>query len=414
MFGLLLLVIRRSLRNAPLTLAVLVGLLVLVTLLVAAPLYTSALADVGLRATLADAPLDQRSVRAALPIDRLQQSEHTRLSQSIRHEAQQAAWLNPTVLAAIRTKRLILPGGDASRRVALVEADTALDNLRTVEGRLPTPTGADTPVEIVVGAAAADELGLGVGDTLALLERGDGEPLVPIRVVGLVEPANPSGTFWQSGVLDLEPVVSATRREASLVVAPGMLWTRVVPLLPPERSSGEYRWRIVFDTAVVDGSNALEAEAAVGQVLRRVQQALSGADVATGFGGIVAGYRQRLSIARAPILLLLVEIAGLALIYVAWTAAFQAEATASEQAVMGARGAAVGQIVGISSGQAALLAGGAALLGIPLALLLLRVTANLGPVAGLARSQGLRLVTTPDAGNYALAASAVGLLALAV
>src|ERR671916_221427 len=66
MFGLLLLIVRRSLRNAPLTLAVLVGLLVLVTLLVAAPLYTAALADVGLRATLADAPLDQRSVRVAL------------------------------------------------------------------------------------------------------------------------------------------------------------------------------------------------------------------------------------------------------------------------------------------------------------------------------------------------------------
>jgi hypothetical protein len=48
------------LRNAPLTLAVLAGLMVPVTLLVAAPMYLSALADMGQRTTLAQAPLDQR------------------------------------------------------------------------------------------------------------------------------------------------------------------------------------------------------------------------------------------------------------------------------------------------------------------------------------------------------------------
>ncbi|CAA9268858.1 MAG: hypothetical protein AVDCRST_MAG26-2712 [uncultured Chloroflexia bacterium] len=414
MFGLFLLIIRRSLRNAPLTLAVLVGLIVLVTLLVAAPLYTAALADVGLRATLADAPLDQRSVRSVLASDQLGQAEYARLSQAIATAAQEASRLKPVVIGAVRTKRLHLPDDLTDRRVLVVEAETAEANLRTVEGRLPRSTAVDQPVEVVLGSSAAAELGVGVGDTLTLAERAEGTALMQAAIVGLVEPADPASTFWQSGLVDLEPVVSTTRRDAMVLVAPGALWEQVVPRLPEGRASGEYRWRTVFDTSVIDGTNAEAAEAEVAAVVRATAQGLAGGDVQTDFGGIVAGYRERLSVARAPLLLLLTEIAGLALIYVAWTAAFQAEAMAAEQAVMGARGAGVRQIFAISGGQAALLALGSALAGIPLAVLLLRATANLGPVAALVRAQGLRLAPTPDARNYAVGASLIGFLALSL
>jgi hypothetical protein len=414
MFGLLLLILRRSFRNGPLTLAVLVGLLVLVTLLVAAPLYTAALADVGLRATLADAPLDERSVRVALPADTLDEAEYRALGARVEETARAASWLNPDMLPALRTKRLVLPEGESDRRVVLVEADDALPNVRVVEGRLPAAVAAPAPVEVVLGLNAAEQFGLAVGDTVDLLERRGGEPLVPITVVGLVEPADSAATFWQSGVLDLEPIVSATRREAMLLLATGASWQRVVPQLPAERRSGEYRWRIVFDTTLVNGDNALASERAIREVLDSTARAMPDATVESDFSGIVSDYRQRLSIARAPILLLLSEIAGLALIYIAWTAAFQAEATAGEQAVMAARGAGVRQLVSVTGGQAALLALGAALSGIPLALLLLRATANIGPVAALARAQGLRLQATPDAGTYAIGASLIGLLTLAL
>ncbi len=298
--------------------------------------------------------------------------------------------------------------------MVLVEAEAALPNLRIVEGRMPAVTPAPAAVEVVLGTDAAEQFGLSVGDTIDLLENRQDAPLVQIVVVGLVEPADVTSVFWQSGLLDLVPVVNATRREAMLLVAPGVLWQRVVPQLPAERRSGEYRWRVVFDTTVVNGDNAAQAESAIRGVLDATTRALPDAEVASGFSGIVSGYRQRLSIARAPILLLLSEIAGLALIYIAWTAAFQAEATASEQAVMAARGAGVRQLVSVTGGQALLLAAGAALAGIPLALLLLRATANIGPVAALARTQGLRLQATPDAGRYALGAALVGLLTLAL
>ncbi len=414
MLGLLTLIVRRSVRNAPLTLAVLVGLLVLVTLLVAAPLYTAALADVGLRATLADAPLDERSVRVTMPADALAQDSYDAMNQRVQQASRVATWLDPQILSAIRTKRLLLPEGESDRRVVLVEAEVALPNLRIVEGRMPAVTTAPAAVEVVLGTDAAEQFSLSVGDTIDLLENRQDAPLVQIVVVGLVEPADVTSVFWQSGLLDLVPVVNATRREAMMLVAPGVLWQRVVPQLPAKRRSGEYRWRVVFDTTVVNGDNAAQAESAIRGVLDTTTRALPDAAVASGFSGIVSGYRQRLSIARAPILLLLSEIAGLALIYIAWTAAFQAEATASEQAVMAARGAGVRQLVSVTGGQALLLTIGAALAGIPLALLLLRATANIGPVAALARTQGLRLQATPDAGRYALGAALIGLLTLAL
>src|SRR3712207_4662503 len=95
MLGMFLLIIRRSLRNVTLTAAVLVGLLVLVTLMVAAPLYTTALADIGLRATLADAPLDQRSVRIVHPTDRLDERSFAEATGTINRAAGAAAWLRP-------------------------------------------------------------------------------------------------------------------------------------------------------------------------------------------------------------------------------------------------------------------------------------------------------------------------------
>src|ERR687885_626353 len=414
MFGLLLLIIRRSLRNAPLTAAVLIGLLVLVMLLAAAPLYTAALADVGLRAALADAPLSQRGVRAIFVTQQLQQAEQTRLSRLLGQTAREVAWLKPAILAAISTESLLPPEGYSRGEVSLVEADTALANLSVVEGRLPRATGAGGTTEVVLGAAAADMLGLHLGDRLALSESMGGARVMQIQVVGLVEPADATAPFWQSGLLSLEPTVSASRRAATVVVAPGTLWTQVVPRFPRGRVNGEYRWLIVFDLRGVDSSNVLQAQAGINRVVQTTNRTLGGANAGSDFDTIVADYRQRLAIMRAPLFLLFVEIAGLALIYIAWVAAFQAEATASEQAVLGARGAGLRQIAGISGGQAALLAAGAALAGIPLALLLLRVSARLGPLASLARVQELRLVATPDAPPYALAASAIGFLVLAV
>src|ERR687885_1028187 len=198
MFGLLLLIIRRSLRNAPLTAAVLIGLLVLVMLLAAAPLYTAALADVGLRAALADAPLSQRDVRAVFETQQLQQAEQTRLSRLLGQTAQEVAWLKPALLGAISTESLLPPEGYSRGEVSLVEADTALANLSVVEGRLPRATGAGAPTEVVLGTAAADMLGLHLGDRLALSESMGGARVMQIQVVGLVEPADVSAPFWQS------------------------------------------------------------------------------------------------------------------------------------------------------------------------------------------------------------------------
>ena len=411
----LFLILRRTLRDAPLTLTVLFGLLVLVTLLVAAPLYMDAIEDVGLRATIAAAPLEQSGVRAVLGTTRLQQSEHVRLSREIEHAAQQAGWLKPTILTAISGQGLLLPGGYTQGRVSLVDTDAALDNLRVLEGRLPQRTDAAGGVtEVVLGTTAAEALALRLGDQAALIDQSRGETGVTIQVVGLVEPVDPAATFWQSELLSLQPNVSASRREASLVVAPGTLWSQVVPALSGGQASGEYRWRIVFDLQGVDKRNVLQAEADISRVVQQTSLVLDSANVGTTFDQIVADYRERLLIVRAPLLLLFIEIAGLALIYIAWTAAFQAEAMANEHAVLGARGAAIRQIVAAGWGQAVLLAGIAALLAIPLALLLLHGTAWLGPLAILARVQQLQLYITPEARTYVLAASAAGTLVLAM
>ncbi|MDP9316387.1 MAG: hypothetical protein M3R24_36965 [Chloroflexota bacterium] len=212
MFTLLQLIVRRSLRNAPLTLAVLTGLLVLVTLVVAAPLYTTALADAGLQSALEAAPLDQRSVRIWRPADRLQREQYANLSQAIGAASMEAAWLKPQTLSVIRTKRLVLQGNDTKRRLTLTEAEAAAPNLQVVDGRLPQTGAPDQPVEVVVGTETAERFELSVGDPVPLAESPSGPAVVQAIVVGVAEMADRSGVFWQSGLLDLQPIFTEQQR----------------------------------------------------------------------------------------------------------------------------------------------------------------------------------------------------------
>lgn len=62
---------------------------------------------------------------------------------------------------------------------------TTMDRLRILEGRAFDP---NTPDEAVVGFAAANRLGLKVGDSLSMLIAGAGEGRttpVPVRLVGI-------------------------------------------------------------------------------------------------------------------------------------------------------------------------------------------------------------------------------------
>jgi len=254
------LIVRRTLRDVPLTIVVFAGLVVLVTSLVAAPLYINVIEDVGLRATLADAPLDQSGVRAVVTTPQLQQSEHVRLHDRVTAVAQEASWLQPSILTAIASDGLLLPGGAAQGRVALVESEAVLTHLRVLAGRLPQDRE-DDAIEVVLGTTAASLFGLQLGDQVALLDSSRRESGITLVVVGLVEPVDPTATFWQSKLVELQPVVSASRRTGSLVVAPGTLWTRVVPALGDARAAGEYRWRIVFDLANVDARAIVAAMA---------------------------------------------------------------------------------------------------------------------------------------------------------
>ena len=84
-----------------------------------------------------------------------------------------------------------------------------------------------------------------------------------------------------------------------------------------ETAAGTYGWRIVWDLSTISSSNADAADAAARAAGQKIGADVPGAQIVTEFGGILADYERRLSIARAPLLLLLSEMAGLALIFYA-------------------------------------------------------------------------------------------------
>jgi putative ABC transport system permease protein len=112
------------------------------------------------------------------------------------------------------------PRAGISPEVRLTVDLDGADNVRYLEGAAPAewngraddPSVTTVPLEIAVSRAGADAFGLSVGDEL-------GSPYGPLRVSGIVEPAQPTSVFWAHNETLLAPLV---------IKAPGSLDTVIV------------------------------------------------------------------------------------------------------------------------------------------------------------------------------------------
>jgi ABC-type lipoprotein release transport system permease subunit len=349
------------------------GIVVAATLLASAPIYARAMADLGLTFTIQQDLEGRSESRVEFPSIALQSPEGVALRETIeRRIGERLGWFTDSVVRGVRLGRFTITtdgtpvGGNPPNAEPAAFQDYE-DHVRVVEGRLPRRTGTGV-LEVVLSAEAARAARVNVGDRVLLYQEfdncereipGDGFPpppppcpitarvefTFPVEIVGIVEPTDAADPFWPGTTsryfrpyyLPLNGVGPISVMLADL----DALTQDFGALFPSYR--GYTIWSVNADTSILTRTNFLRArDDLVG--LYAEFEPLGGfaisplRDVLTSYGR-TADYQQ------VPLLVLLLEITGIALFYIAIVAGVVVERQTPEIALLRGRGASIWQVL---------------------------------------------------------------------
>lgn len=439
--GILRLALWRSGTGRGLLAVVGLGVLVAATLLASAPIYARSMADLGLtytiREDLAGGPGTRVQLRTALQLD-----EAKALRGALEQRVdERTGWFRSSQARHIRLGWFPMgTPGDAGRTGAPLGQPQSLSgyetHVRVVTGRLPAATGAGGPIEVAMSTrAAALAGGLRPGTQLELLASFDNcqrdiptelfpppPPPCPITatatftlsatLVGIIEPDDAADPFWVGGAADYFDAKSVQIEKAGPVLPlfadEHALLDELGTRLPGYRAT--FAWNILAAPERLTRGNSARARDEVEGLLGEVESI-------GGFGysplkDTLQAFGRSADYQQVPLTVLLLEITGIAVFYVAIVAATVVERQAGEIALLRGRGSSVLQIVvlyvlqGLSVGLPALIAA---------PFLAAGMTALLGltpPFEGISSGELLPVTVVPEAFGLAALGVAFSLVAL--
>ena len=291
-----------------------------------------------------------------------------------------------------------------------IESKTTL-----IEGRWPSSTG--SRIEVAVNGSAADALELGVGDTFEVTNRRDGSLQVTALVTGVYEVADPADAFWFDDDLALGGRSETTtfRTFGPFVVT----LESMLESLSPNRVQAE--WRVLPDYGSMTVAHVDELGAGVAGLAGELDDSLStavgagpsgssGFIVTTGLPSLLSDVDRSLTVTRASVLALLIQLAILAGYALVLTAGLLVDARRAETVLLRSRGTSPRQIVSMSLLEGVILTAPAVLMGPTLAAVSLRALNTVGPLASI----GLTIEPRPTPEAYLLASIAAGLSVIAL
>ncbi|MFN8618749.1 MAG: FtsX-like permease family protein [Dehalococcoidia bacterium] len=412
-------VIRHSLANRRLLATVIVGVVMSAALMSSVVLYSDSIRDLGLRYALRTAnPLD-RNVRinsSGRPGVADYAPRRAKVDELLR------AHLGPALGEIVHYGRSATfypaPPGEAfpqdenRPRAHFQFADRLDSEIRLVDGRKPNPPGNESPpqVEVMIGKASADKLGMKLGDSFDLhpFWRTD-KAAVRVTIVGLIEPRDISDPYWFGKT---DRFLSDTQNWQTYpfwvdeATVNGVLATYL-----PDMDSSVETYGLV-NIGHINARNARSIEDGARSLDPAIREGVSGATAETKLADIVSSYRTKLFFTRLPLFALMLQVVGIALYYLVMVATMLIERQAGEIALLRSRGASSRQVVAIYAIEGFILCGAAALLGPYIARLGISVLGYTPPFENLSGNAALevpmsRLAFAAAAGGAALAFAAL-------
>ncbi|MGE3961480.1 MAG: FtsX-like permease family protein [Dehalococcoidia bacterium] len=370
------LAVRRMRRNWKLLSSVATGTLVAAAILSATAIYSDAIRDLGLKHAIEQRDLrelDLRITQSNAPLNPAAY-EATRERQSSAVEELGRGALQPAARQGMSaTFYPTAPGvspdlGDSGRDRANVLFRTDLDqHIEVIEGVFPPEVLAapDGPLEVLVGAATAEALGVAVGDEFDLHPFwAPGIAPTRVRVVGVGRERDPEARYW--GLVDER----LDQRERSWETY--RLWVAEATFLGGFRAlvptaAADYVSFYEVDPEALDARNALAVANGIDALTPRIATTDGRSSAETALPGLLTSYDEKLFFTRIPLLVLLLQIGAIVAYYLVMVSTMLVERQAAEIATMRSRGATTVQLLGIYGVEGTILAALAALVGPPIA-----------------------------------------------
>jgi ABC-type multidrug transport system fused ATPase/permease subunit len=356
-FGVLPVVLRRTAASWRLLSAVIAGAVIAAALMSTTSIYTDAIRDLGLAYAIRKSGPDNNNVlvRSTSQVSRpdvyqknrgfIDSSERNYLGPLLTGQtwAGRSATFFPTPPGAAVS-------ADEGRPRSHFQFLTGLDpHVRVVEGRMPAPTTATTAqapqVEVALGAETARRLGIHVSDRFDAhpFWQPDIEP-VHVVVVGLIEPLDQSEPYWL-GLTDFFNFPSQRWDTLPFFVPEETFFGALNGYLPS--MSADFWGLAYLKTSAINARNANSIRAAMETFDKVVTSNIERTAVQTKLPEVLQTFDQKLFFTRIPLLVLVLQIAGIVLYYLFMVSTMLVERQAAEIALLKSRGATTGQVMQI-------------------------------------------------------------------
>ncbi len=366
------LTVRRVRSSWRLMLASAFGVLLAVTVIAGAVLYSDAQAEAGLRYALAPrVSSNLLSLKVVVEDRPLGRSDYERLDTVVKRTVQDhLGWLHQGEHRLGHSRPMpFLIGPDRltpfpdTLDAYLFFQGRLQDNTRLIEGRWPqqapeTLDGGPRPLEVVIGAEVAELLGWAEGQELYLVPF-DTAPTehVPLVVVGVVEATDPDGPYWfgDNPRLELQEQDPIDQDDAQFLVP---LYVREADFFNGLGARypmllGNYWWYESLDTGSLTAGTAPRAADALEALEDDLARAFPRSDALSQLGAFVASYERDLGVARVPLFLFSSLVVGVVLYYLVLVSWLLARSRGPETALLRSRGATrfqVATLLGLGEG----------------------------------------------------------------
>jgi ABC-type lipoprotein release transport system permease subunit len=424
----LLLARRRFLQSALLLASLGLGILAATVLFCTVPVFANTVSDIGLQQALSGSDVVTRNLELDLQLGTVDVGAIQRADVQQANLARQ--YLGPLIgdshrvlssdalllQAAGKQQFDITAAQPVQARCLAYDYQTAGSHIHLEDGTLPDQ-GA-SPAALVTDEMAK-AYHVQVGDALVLAPFGDHTHQLTLRVSGIWMPKDPADAYWYGRSFSSDQGPNQPPL-FPLLVSNEVFLSQLAGI---PNLGMEARWQYYLQPEQIHIATLNATLDALGRFSSETSNHLlaithvSHAEVGTGVDQLLNGYQQKLNLLSLPLYVVMAQVLGLILFYIAVVAGLLVERQAGEIATLKSRGASGMQVLGVYLAQGAALAVLAALLGPVLAALLTRglVSWLLPGTSGLVSASYLGTLTFPASifGASALAAL-LGLLALAL
>ena len=363
-------------RNWKLLSSVATGTLVAAAILAATAIYSDAIRDLGLQHALGQQDLralDLRLLQGNSPVNPTgYRSNRERMDAAIEDAAGRALDL-ASRQGMSGTFYPTPPGGspdlsDTNRPRANVLFRSDLEaHIEILDGIFPPTTlvAPDGPLEVLIGAATAESVGVEIGDEFDIHPFWAPELAgTRVRVVGIGREIDPESRYW--GLVEER----LDQRERS--------WDTLRFWVSDETFFGGFRATVPtvaadyltfyqLDTEALNSRNALPIASGLLALPPRLTTTDGRTTFQTDLPNLLRSYDEKLFFTRIPLLVLLLQIGAIVAYYLVMVSTMLVERQAAEIATMRSRGATTLQLLGIYGVEGTILAALAAAIGPPMA-----------------------------------------------